>query len=442
MNKIPIIIVGKPGCSKSLSIRLLATNFRGSNSYEEFFKQLSELSIYQFQGSESCTSEGVEKIFEKANRDLNLANVIPTILFDEIGLAEMSVHNPLKVLHSHLEVNRTNVAFIGISNWELDAAKMGRFMVVSRPLPDDKELRDTAEKIAESIMGNESCNRLVDTVSRAYCQFIKIWEGSNEARLKDFFGLRDFYFLVKYVCKEFRDQGMTNAERDRTRVAAMLRRGVERNFDGREGSIGMFLTELNKLYTNTEFEQNTGTDSLQLITDNLRTQDSRSLLVITKGDSMIYLIPRTLGMGEDKMVLLYGSTFEEDAQSEDYNIRVLSDVINHIENGHVIVFKDVNQPIQTSLYDVFNKSYQRIGGKNYCRVAIGANYNPKCLVHSNFNAIVYLNEDNLPEVEAAFLNRFEKHFLTIDKFLTADERSALKMLENWLELLFGDYLQK
>lgn len=87
MNKIPIVIVGKPGCSKSLSIRLLATNFRGSNSYEEFFRQLSELSIYQFQGSESCTSEGVERIFEKAKRDLKLANVIPTILFDEIGLA-------------------------------------------------------------------------------------------------------------------------------------------------------------------------------------------------------------------------------------------------------------------------------------------------------------------------------------------------------------------
>ncbi len=117
-------------------------------------------------------------------------------------------------------------------------------------------------------------------------------------------------------------------------------------------------------------------------------------------------------------------------------------MINHVENGHVIVFRDMNQPIQTSLYDVFNKSYQRIGGKNYCRVAIGANYNPKCLVHDSFNAIVYLNEEKLPEVEAAFLNRFEKHFLTIDKFLSADERSALRMLQSWLDSLFGEYLQK
>jgi hypothetical protein len=121
---------------------------------------------------------------------------------------------------------------------------------------------------------------------------------------------------------------------------------------------------------------------------------------------MIYLMPKTLGLEGRSLVLLYGSTFSEDEESEEYNIRVLSDVINHIESGNVIVFKDVNQPIQTSLYDVFNKSYQRIGGKNYCRVAIGANYNPKCLVHDGFNSIVYLNEETLPSIEAAFLNRF------------------------------------
>ena len=80
-------------------------------------------------------------------------NTIPCILFDEIGLAELSVHNPLKVLHSKLEVNQTKVAFIGISNWELDASKMARFLVISRPLPNDYDLRDTAEKISMSYDG-------------------------------------------------------------------------------------------------------------------------------------------------------------------------------------------------------------------------------------------------------------------------------------------------
>jgi hypothetical protein len=76
------------------------------------------------------------------------------------------------------------------------------------------------------MVGNDSCNKLVDLVSRAYCSFMKVWEDTNEAKLKDFFGLRDFYFFVKNVCKAFRDEGLTNAERDRTKVASMLRTSV------------------------------------------------------------------------------------------------------------------------------------------------------------------------------------------------------------------------
>lgn len=56
MNKLPMIIVGMPGCSKSLAIRLLIPSLRGSNSDDEFFKQLPELKVFYFQGSESCSS--------------------------------------------------------------------------------------------------------------------------------------------------------------------------------------------------------------------------------------------------------------------------------------------------------------------------------------------------------------------------------------------------
>jgi hypothetical protein len=38
----------------------------------------------------------------------------------------------LKVLHAKLETNVKKIGFIGISNWELDAAKMSRFLVISR----------------------------------------------------------------------------------------------------------------------------------------------------------------------------------------------------------------------------------------------------------------------------------------------------------------------
>ena len=38
------------------------------------------------------------------------------LILDEIGLAEASTSNPLKVLHKELE-DTTNVTMIGISNW-------------------------------------------------------------------------------------------------------------------------------------------------------------------------------------------------------------------------------------------------------------------------------------------------------------------------------------
>jgi len=72
-------------------------------------------------------------------------------------------------------------------------------------------------------------------------------------------------------------------------------------------------------------------------------------------------------------------------------LEVTSLVISHISRGNILAFKDINNSIQTSMYDLFNKSFTQIGNKKYCRVAVGANSNPKCCVHQNFNAIVYVD---------------------------------------------------
>jgi len=62
------------------------------------------------------------------------------------------VHNPLKVLHSKLEDASEQVCFIGISNWELDLAKMSRFLVIERSTPKTNDLEETAFEIAKSYL--------------------------------------------------------------------------------------------------------------------------------------------------------------------------------------------------------------------------------------------------------------------------------------------------
>lgn len=71
------------------------------------------------------------------------------VIIDEIGLAEISPHNPLKVLHSLLEFPK--VAVVGISNWALDASKMNRAITLSRPDPDKNDLIESARSINEQI---------------------------------------------------------------------------------------------------------------------------------------------------------------------------------------------------------------------------------------------------------------------------------------------------
>lgn len=58
-----------------------------------------QLLFYSYQGSESSTSEGIHKVFNEAKRAAAAAGpgTSAVVLLDEVGLAEISPHNPLKV---------------------------------------------------------------------------------------------------------------------------------------------------------------------------------------------------------------------------------------------------------------------------------------------------------------------------------------------------------
>ena len=67
------------------------------------------------------------QVFEKAHRYASKSrDQLVTVVLDEVGLAEVSAHNPLKVLHTLLEPEEAEVAVVGISNWALDAGGRGQ----------------------------------------------------------------------------------------------------------------------------------------------------------------------------------------------------------------------------------------------------------------------------------------------------------------------------
>ena len=282
VTKIPLIIVGKPGTGKSLSAQLIYNSMRGIYSKNEFFKKYPSIVQIYFQGSESTEPEDVSEVFKKAEnlyenykRNKNSNDRIPIfmILFDELGLAEKSPTNPLKVLHSKLEYDGKNegVCFIGISNYSLDAAKINRALSLSVPNLEDQldQLKATSKSIVESISKEISKDTskifVFNILSRTYylykkyLNFIKKlivlkkflkknenFKGKNLNQIenqtefknlfnserkikKEFHGNRDFYNIIKCVAIE---GSKLNNISDETQIVPIIEHYIERNFGG------------------------------------------------------------------------------------------------------------------------------------------------------------------------------------------------------------------
>ena len=68
LTRIPLFLIGAPGTSKSLAVQLISSNLRGSDSNDKYFKNLPQVYLIPYQGSSFSTSDGIIKVFDKANK--------------------------------------------------------------------------------------------------------------------------------------------------------------------------------------------------------------------------------------------------------------------------------------------------------------------------------------------------------------------------------------
>ena len=87
------------------------------------------------------------------------------------------------------------MAFIGISNWALDPAKMNRGVMVTRGDPDTKELVMSAQ----GICCNKKGEAMTQGLSFYFEPLAKAYYYVCQKQERQFFGLRDFYRLTVAV---------------------------------------------------------------------------------------------------------------------------------------------------------------------------------------------------------------------------------------------------
>lgn len=452
INKIPLIICGKPGRSKTLCIQILENSMKGKEGSKSYLcKSFPELIIKKIQGSLNTKTEDIIEVFKNAREmqkeESNKEKLI-LVLMDEMGLAELSINNPLKVTHFELENEKDKIPFIGITNWALDASKMNRVIYIIVQEPDENDLIITAEEIVKSYEINkenyyEKYGTFFKYLSMAYYKFIEDKKIKNSEN-KFFHGTRDFYSLIKNVIADIiKNQNKLIENNDDEILYKICIKNIERNFGGLENSINEF-----KSYFNVLFNQEKKLDNLkeyellESIKNNLYDKDSRYLLMISDSsiskdilNSMINEINNQIcnnkndenneiyNFEENKnkilkkkeIVTIVGSKFKLDEKDNYYYDDILYKIKCQLETENILILKDL-EIIYPSLYELFNKSFINLQGTNFAKLGKSKSLS---LVNDNFKVIVLVDKKNIPNEDPPFLNRFEKHIISFTNILNS-----------------------
>ncbi|MDR3548972.1 MAG: AAA family ATPase [Candidatus Pacebacteria bacterium] len=429
LTKTPLLAVGKPGCSKSLSLKILEEHFKGKRSRIPFFQKYPEVVLYTLQGSLQCDSTDVERIFAKAKKEAADPSLLPVVVIEEIGLCELSPRNPLKVLHKMLELENieltpTGVGFIGLSNWRLDAAKMNRALYLSRLPPSTAELEQTAKEIYDKFTAGKGPDEpLMRTLAQAYAMY---QEQFGLELTSDVFGLRDFYALVKQVSCGLK--GCTDVQKKYEVVKA----SIKRNFSKVPSKSEKKFDSLWKIFCKKEEDVGLAEvavpGKIALISESLDKIRDRHVLVTGDGHILPAMVQLFLRDAVAPMNVIVGSEYEKDQDSPEYVHMLLSRVIYSVEKGLPLMLSNL-KGTHGHLYDLYNHN----AADGSCRIMAGTHFHPVCRIHKEFRCLVAMGYEDFVREQPPLLNRLEKYYLSLDKLMTREETRLYRELSSWLK---------
>jgi len=341
------------------------------------------------------------------------------------------------------DYNAIKLAFIGVSNWPFDASKMNRGIHLSIPEPNKEDLTKTSIAIAESfdIRLTQDYMKYFEYLANTYFDYKKELRNSPEKfeinpidsssniinNMKEFHGTRDFYYLIKIVCKLFIENGFTN---DQDKIYSILNESIERNFGGLDNSIKLFKAKLKKYVPSIEDEQKY--DVMNCIANNIQDSKSRYILVETKSSISEYLITLILNMLDKKYIFYIGSNFKEDNSKAYYTAKILNKIQVTMEYDNVMILNNLTS-VYPSLYDLLNLNFRRIGRDNYARIALADSNTQNYRVNNDFRCVILLDKNNITNQDSPFLNRLEKHIISFEYLLTKKQIEFSNTIFNIIE---------
>ena len=227
----PLIIIGEPGTSKTLSFNLVTSTFKGKSSKNEALRNVAVFRALQpffYQCSKHTNSMEVENLFKQAieRQRVFASSNVPTycvVFMDEAGLPEER-HESLKVLHYYLD--RREVSFVAITNHALDAAKTNRAISIYRPETSTKDLKLLTKALLHT--STHILSREQDIINEICSSFGAVMKNP---KFYNFYGQRDFMHFISYLRRK-RGNGLLTED--------IVLQALERNFNGHEDFLEVF----------------------------------------------------------------------------------------------------------------------------------------------------------------------------------------------------------
>ena len=426
-------MIGESGSSKYSSFELLFSAMLGDISDNPFFQSFPKLLINRFSCSLASTSLAISNTFKRARNLCKSCDdkYISMTFFSDIGHAEHSPNNPLKVIHSELDYNdfqENKISFVSTSNFFLDAPKMNRGIVLVLPKPDKNDLRESALSIAEyyNVKLADDNNDLFFALADTYFDYKEKLE-QEYTEQKEFHGLRDFYHLIKTAMKlllkkKEEDIGLDIDENIKKELGII---SIERNFSSLElknnidkiNSLELFKKLFKKRYPNCDVKKEYNV--LERICQNIEDNKSRYLLLITKSFIIKYIVLSFFNSPEFKKLnkdfsFYEGSYFLKDTGSKQYWLKILNRFQFQFEKNKILLCKDLQ--IYPLLINLFKQRFVTVFNKLYTNI-IFDNSRTFSLVNDGFRCIILMDEQDLKNQDTYFLNAFEKHIISFDNLM-------------------------
>eukprot|EP01132_Coremiostelium_polycephalum_P003790 gene3790-4715_t len=428
--KIPLCIIGPPGCSKTLSFSIVLDNLVQSNKNtikaDNPYANMPNAYPFRYQSTPHTTDIEIKSKFDQAierQRMYDGNKDVCVVFLDEAGLVNEN-HSPMKVMHDYLDKVAqksdkkhlsTDIAIIILSNKVLDAAKTNRMLVLIHP-PGISE-SDEKSLVRGCLYNNKVSTEYEEMITNGLSKAYKNVNNYSKDIKENLFHQRDFVFFLRHLKQYSKITPET------------LLKSLERNFSGipynkfKELAKEFFRSIQLPLPDAELFKDNTITRISEALTDkiddgiNINTSPFRYMMLFdpTENESSLAILRET---GIKFEVIRVGG-FEKDTTSEAL-VEVVSQIKNAMATGGTIVLVNT-QLIDTCFYDVFNRFFTTMTVEDnkvqyIASVSFGTHF-IFCPVHPNFKIIVHMPLSRIHSTHLPWLNRFEKYILSIDQLL-------------------------